>query len=67
MTGLVNSQMSGLDKMWASFVGIGLMAAASLLITYARAKTKGILKFSLASFSFILLLIAMVYMLVSMS
>jgi hypothetical protein len=59
--------MSGLDKMWASFVGIGLMAVASLLITYARVKTKGILKFSLSSFSFLLLLIAMVYMLVSMS
>jgi hypothetical protein len=59
--------MSGLDKMWASFVGIGLMAVASLLITYARAKTKGILKISLSSISFLLLLIAMVYMLVSMT
>ena len=31
--------MSPLDKMWASFVAMGLMVVASFLISYARTRT----------------------------
>lgn len=58
--------MSSMDKMWASFIAIGLMVAASLLITFARQSTKGFLKFVLSTIAFIMLLIGIVYMLVSL-
>ncbi len=44
--------MSPLDKMWASFVAIGLMVVASLLITYARNKTTGVVRFILSLIAF---------------
>ena len=51
--------MSPMDKMWASFVAIGLMAVASILITFARNKTKGAVRVILSIVS-VLMLIAMV-------
>lgn len=32
--------MSSMDKMWMSFIAIGLMIAASVLVTFTRAKVK---------------------------
>jgi hypothetical protein len=58
--------MSGLDKMWASFVAIGLMVFASLLITFARQKTTGVLRFILSFIAFLIFIPIMIYMLVSM-
>ncbi|WP_199614969.1 DUF2768 family protein [Paenibacillus alkalitolerans] len=59
--------MSSLDKMWASFVAIGLMAVASLLISFARAKTRGVLRFVLSFIAFLLFIPILIYALVSMS
>jgi hypothetical protein len=58
--------MSGMDKMWASFIAIGLMLFASVLITYARYRTRGIVKFLLSFLAFLLFVPILLYMLVSM-
>lgn len=58
--------MSSMDKMWASFIAMGLMALASWLVIFARAKTKGIIRFILTFIAFILFFPIMLYMLVSM-
>lgn len=57
--------LSGFDKMWASFIAMGLMVLASLLITYARSKTKGLLRAAVSFVAFIMLLVSVIYMLVS--
>ncbi|MBP1155250.1 MULTISPECIES: DUF2768 family protein [unclassified Paenibacillus] len=57
--------MSPLDKMWASFVAIGLMVVASLLITYARNKTTGVLRFVLSFIAFLMFIPILLYMFVS--
>jgi hypothetical protein len=49
--------MDPMTKMWVSFVGIGLMAIAAVLISLARHKTKGIVKFLVSSIAFIFLVI----------
>jgi hypothetical protein len=53
--------MDPMTKMWVSFVAIGLMVLASLVITFARAKTKGAIRFVLTLFAFILLLLSLLY------
>lgn len=58
--------MSSLDKMWASFVALGLMAVASLLITYARTRTTGVLRIILSVVAFLLLLLMVPFALLSM-
>lgn len=58
--------MSGLDKMWASFVSMGLMVVASLLITYARSKTTGWVRTVLSVVAFLLFIPILIYMLASM-
>jgi Protein of unknown function (DUF2768). len=58
--------MSSLDKMWVSFIGIGLMAVASLLITFARLKTKGVIRVVLSLVAFVLLLLGLLYGVISM-
>jgi len=58
--------MSPMDKMWASFVALGCMAAASLLITYARAKTKGAVRVVLSIVAFALLVLMVPFALLSM-
>ncbi len=40
--------MDPMTKMWVSLVGIGLMAVSAIVITIARNKTKGIVKFLLS-------------------
>ena len=59
--------MSSMDKMWASFVAMGLMVVASLLITFARAKTKGLLRFVLSLIEFSLFVPILLYMFASMT
>lgn len=59
--------MSSLDKMWASFVALGLMAVASLLISFARSKTRGVLRFILSFIAFLLFIPILLYALISMS
>jgi hypothetical protein len=58
--------MSSLDKMWASFVAMGLMAVASFLITFARAKTTGWLRAVLSTVAFLLFVPILIYMFFSM-
>ncbi|MFC6332295.1 DUF2768 family protein [Paenibacillus septentrionalis] len=49
--------MDPMTKMWVSLIGIGLMALAAFLITFARYKTKGIIKFVLSVIAFFSLVI----------
>ncbi|REE94264.1 uncharacterized protein DUF2768 [Paenibacillus taihuensis] len=49
--------MDPMMKMWVSFVGIGLMALAAVMISLARLKTKGILRVILSMTAFLLLVI----------
>jgi len=58
--------MSPLDKMWASFVALGFMAIASLLITYARSRTKGAVRIVLSVVAFALLVLMVPFALLSM-
>ncbi|UJF36200.1 DUF2768 family protein [Paenibacillus hexagrammi] len=58
--------MSSLDKMWASFVAIGLMVVASLLISYARTRTKGAVRVILSIIAFCLFIPILLYMLLSL-
>ncbi|MZQ84388.1 DUF2768 family protein [Paenibacillus sp. 5J-6] len=58
--------MSSLDKMWASFVAIGLMVVASLLISYARTRTQGWIRVVLSTVAFILFVPILLYMLLSL-
>lgn len=57
--------MSSMDKMWASFVAIGLMAIASIIISIARTRTKGILRFILSFIAFLMFIPILLYMFVS--
>ncbi|WP_123040817.1 DUF2768 family protein [Cohnella candidum] len=59
--------MDPMTKMWVSFVGIGLMVAAAVIITFARLKTKGWIRLVLSIASFLMLLIGLVYGLVAMT
>ena len=54
-----------MDKMWASFVAIGLMVVASYMITFARHKTKGIVRILISFVAFLLFVPILIYMLVS--
>lgn len=58
--------MSSMDKMWASFIAIGLMLAASGLITFARSKTRGFVRVLLSFIAFLLFVPILLYMLISM-
>jgi len=57
--------LSSMDKMWASFIGMGLMVLASLLITFARVKLKGFARGIVSVIAFVVLLVSVVYMLLS--
>lgn len=58
--------MSSMDKMWASLIAIGLMLVASLLITFARNKTRGLIRGILTLISFLLLILIVFLMFVSL-
>ncbi|MGO4544226.1 DUF2768 family protein [Paenibacillus sp. 2TAB23] len=57
--------MDAMTKMWVSLFGIGMMAIAALLITFARLKTKGALKFVLSLIAFFILIIGFICGLIS--
>ena len=57
--------LSGMEKMWASFIGMGLMVLASFLVTFARIKLKGVVRGVVSSIAFVLLLVSVVYMILS--
>ena len=59
------TEISAMDKMWISFIGIGLMVVAAVIITFARIKTKGFIKFALSMVAFIILIIGFVIGLLS--
>jgi hypothetical protein len=54
-----------MDKMWASFIGMGLMVLASFIITFARIKLKGVVRGIVSVIAFVILLVSVVYMLLS--
>ena len=53
--------MDPMTKMWVSFLGIGLMAIAAVIITFARLKTKGVVKIVLSLIAFIMLVFGFIY------
>jgi len=57
--------MSSMDKMWASLIAIALMAVASLLITFARQRTRGVIRFILSLIAFLLFIPIVLFALVS--
>lgn len=58
--------MSSMDKMWISFIAIGLMVAASLLVMFSRAKVKNRwLRALIMTAALILLFYGIIFMLVS--
>ena len=59
--------MDAMTKMWISFVAIILMVLAAFTITFARQKTKGVIRFIVSLLSFILLFIAMILALISLA
>jgi LPXTG-motif cell wall-anchored protein len=58
--------MTGMEKMWASFIAIGLMFVAAGLITFARTKTRGIIRVVLSVIAFILFIPIIMYMIMSL-
>ncbi|MFC5699871.1 DUF2768 family protein [Cohnella faecalis] len=50
-----------MEKMWVSFLGIGLMVIAAVIISFARLKTRGWVKLVLSSIAFVMLLFGFVY------
>lgn len=59
------AQLDSMSKMWVSFIGIGLMVLAALIITYARNKTKGWLKVALTLIAIVLLVYGVICGLIS--
>lgn len=57
--------MSSMDKMWASLIAIGLMFVATILITVARTKTKGIIRILLSTVAFLLFIPIVILMILS--
>jgi hypothetical protein len=56
-----------MDKMWMSFIAIGLMIVASLLVMFTRAKIRNrMLRFVMILASVILLFYGIVFMFVSL-
>ncbi|GIQ71038.1 DUF2768 family protein [Xylanibacillus composti] len=57
--------MDPMQKMWASFVAIGLMALSAFIITFARSKTRGIIRVVLSLIAFVTLFVAMLLGIIS--
>ncbi|QTH46532.1 DUF2768 family protein [Cohnella sp. LGH] len=57
--------MDPMSKMWMSFIGIGLMVVAALIITYARTKTKGWVRLVLTLVAVVVLIYGMISGLIS--
>lgn len=54
------AKLNPMDKMWVSFIGIGLMVLAALIITFARNKTKGWIKAVLTLVAVVMLIYGMI-------
>ncbi|MFD0670435.1 DUF2768 family protein [Cohnella sp. GCM10027633] len=54
------AKLNPMDKMWVSFIGIGLMVLAALIITFARNKTKGWVKLVLTLVAVVMLIYGMI-------
>lgn len=64
--GSVIPAMSSMDKMWMSFIAIGLMIAASLVVMFTRAKLKNrLLRMITMLAAAVLLFYGIIFMLVS--
>lgn len=50
-----------MTKMWVSFLGIGLMVLAAVVITFARTKTKGWVRLVLSLAAFVMLIAGFLY------
>ncbi len=50
------AKLDPMSKMWVSFIGIGLMIVAAVIITYARNKTKGWIRFLLTLTALVVLI-----------
>lgn len=48
-----------MTKMWVSFIGMGLMVLAAVIITFARMKTRGWIRPVLSLVAFLVLLAGM--------
>lgn len=59
--------MSPLDKMWVSFVAIGLMAVAAVLITVARTKLSGFWKGLVSITAFLALVVGTILAIISVA
>ncbi|MBD7968027.1 DUF2768 family protein [Paenibacillus gallinarum] len=57
--------MDAMDKMWLSIIAVLIMGLSVFLITFARAKTKGIIKGVLSLLAFIIMLVGLLSGLVS--
>jgi len=57
----VDGLMDAMTKMWVSFIGIGLMALAAVVITVARTKTRGFVRIILSIIAFVLLVVGFIY------
>ncbi|HEX7057616.1 MAG TPA: DUF2768 family protein [Bacilli bacterium] len=57
----------GSEKEIISFWALGLMIAAALLVTFARKKTKGAIRFVLSAIAFLLLLLSVPLILIVIS
>jgi ABC-type Fe3+-siderophore transport system permease subunit len=53
--------LTPMDKMWVSFIGIGLMVLAAVIITFARLKTKGWVRLVLSAVALVILLAGLLY------
>lgn len=49
------AKLDPMSKMWVSFIGMGLMVIAALIITFARIKTKGGVRLILTIIAIVLL------------
>jgi len=64
---LESMEMDALTKMWISFVGIGLFGLSAVVITLARNKLKGVLRFLLSAVAFLMLVVGFVCSLIAIA
>jgi uncharacterized membrane protein len=53
--------MTAAQKEIATFIGLGLMLVAALIVTFARAKTKGFIRTVLTIIAFLMLISGFLY------
>ncbi|WP_438351284.1 DUF2768 family protein [Paenibacillus sp. FA6] len=59
--------MDAMTKMWVSLIAILIMGCSVFLITYARSKTKGIIRILLSVIAFLLMIVGFLGGLVSLT